>query len=254
MIISIWKPKYLNVNKKRIVDHFFLIENDEFIEKEYLNCKVTYTCDVCNSDNINITSSKSLFISKYNNIENQTCRSCRSKISEYEIKKTYIEFPHISKSISEEGYQIISKEVDYMRSDNRSQFKINVICHNGHEHTITWNNWNRGRRCRECYEEDKYNNAIKYKDNFDLYMFEVIRLTEITYRDNKSIIDPHSYRGSDYHLDHIFSKYDGFINNIDPKIISSKVNLKMVKSTYNLSKGKKSDISLIELMERYRSN
>lgn len=29
--------------------------------------------------------------------------------------------------------------------------KLDYICPNGHKHSITWNNWVRGRRCKTCY-------------------------------------------------------------------------------------------------------
>lgn len=253
MILKIWKPKYTNISKKRIITEFFLITEREFLEKKYLNCKIVYTCDKCRSNESHLTTSHSLFKSEYNNIESQTCRSCRSKISENEIKKSYIPFNILRDNILSENYKLISSENEYMSSDHKSQFKINVICENGHPHHVTWNNWNKGRRCRKCYEEKKYYDAIKYKEGFDLYMFEVSRLTEINYRNNEDIINPNGYnRGiKTYHIDHIYSKYDGFKNNIDPEIISSPINLKMVNSEYNLSKGKRSDISMEELLELY---
>ena len=58
-------------------------------------------------------------------------------------------------------------------------------------------------------------------------------------------------RSSLYHIDHIYSVADGFRNNIDPKIISSICNLRLIDSEYNLKKGSKSDISIEELLENY---
>lgn len=253
MILNIWKPKYNNINKKKVITKFFLISVDDLLSKRYKNCKVIYTCDRCKFDKIHKTTSHSLFTSKYNNINSQTCRECRSRISEYEIRKNYVEFDKIKNDITKEDYKVLSNKKQYMISDHRSQFKINVICSKGHKYHITWNNWRRGKRCRKCYEENKYSEAIKYKDGFNLYMFEVGKLTEINYRKYKELVNPNDLeRGiNSYHIDHVFSKYDGFQNNIDPEIISSPINLKMVKSDYNLTKGKKSDIDLKSLLERY---
>lgn len=253
MILDIWKPKYNNIDKKRVITKYFLITMGELIIKKYKNCKVTYMCDRCESNKIHKTTSHSLFTSKYNNIKSQTCKECRSRISEYEIRKNYIKFDEILNDIIKEDYKVLSNRKQYMMSGHRSQFKINVICSKGHKYHITWNNWRRGKRCRECYEENKYSEAIKYKEGFDLYMFEVGRLTEINYKKYKKLINPNGYkRGKfSYHIDHVFSKYEGFKNNIDPEIISSHINLNMVKSDYNLTKGKKSDIDLETLLERY---
>ena len=49
--------------------------------------------------------------------------------------------------------------------------------------------------------------------------------------------------------DHIFSVKDGFINSIDPKIISHPANCKLVRHTDNQKKKTKSFISLKKLQE-----
>ena len=50
--------------------------------------------------------------------------------------------------------------------------------------------------------------------------------------------------------DHMYSVYDGFINNIDPKIISHPANCELMQHNKNSSKYKKSSITLEELLER----
>jgi hypothetical protein len=59
------------------------------------------------------------------------------------------------------------------------------------------------------------------------------------------------YRGKEYHLDHIYSVYDGFINNIDPKIISSLPNLQIIEKKINLKKSSNSWQSLEQLLYLY---
>lgn len=50
--------------------------------------------------------------------------------------------------------------------------------------------------------------------------------------------------------DHMYSVKDGFLNNVDPKIISHPANCKLVFQKENASKKDKSSISLSELIER----
>ena len=52
--------------------------------------------------------------------------------------------------------------------------------------------------------------------------------------------------------DHMYSVYDGFINNIDPKIISHPANCKLMQHTENSSKHNKSSITLEELLDRIK--
>ena len=55
-------------------------------------------------------------------------------------------------------------------------------------------------------------------------------------------------RPEDYHLDHKYSIFQGFKDNIPAKIIGNICNLKMLQSGQNLSKNKKCSISIEELM------
>lgn len=58
-------------------------------------------------------------------------------------------------------------------------------------------------------------------------------------------------RSNDYHVDHVFSIYDGFMNNIDPVIISHHSNLRVISALGNLSKGVKSDKTTSQLIHDY---
>jgi len=56
-----------------------------------------------------------------------------------------------------------------------------------------------------------------------------------------------------YHIDHIYSISDGFINNIEPKIIASIHNLRVISKNQNLKKGKNSEQSLSDLLDKYNN-
>lgn len=52
------------------------------------------------------------------------------------------------------------------------------------------------------------------------------------------------------HRDHMYSVSDGFINNVDPKILSHPANCEIMLETNNIKKGSKSSITLEHLMFR----
>lgn len=58
-------------------------------------------------------------------------------------KSVYIEDVRVA--LAKEGYTLLSK--DFMSTKQ----KLNFRCNNGHEHSILWSNWVKGRRCKECY-------------------------------------------------------------------------------------------------------
>lgn len=53
----------------------------------------------------------------------------------------------IVKSFNKEGYFL--KPFEYRNNDQ----KLDYICPNGHEHSISWHNWNSGWRCPACHHE-----------------------------------------------------------------------------------------------------
>lgn len=59
------------------------------------------------------------------------------------------------------------------------------------------------------------------------------------------------YNNNGYHLDHIFSIFDGFRFNIPIEIIGDIVNLRFIPAAQNTGKSGKSDLSLTNLFNRY---
>jgi hypothetical protein len=250
MIISVWKPKFSKFNGEKIVSHYELTETDDLISNNRKGWIVVYVCDVCKT-NLSHTRSHVLLSdkTKLNKIDRQTCHSCRSRISEYEIKENYIKYEVIKESIEKFGYKLLTDKEEYMKSNNRSQFRIKSICNNNHELHITWNNWSKNKKCRICYEQNKFTNAIKYKNGYERYKFLVNHYTEKNYKKYFNEINPNKYnRGTEYHLDHKFSIYEGFIKGISPKIIGGYKNLSLIDSKKNMSKQKKCSVTLNEII------
>lgn len=88
---------------------------------------------------------------------------------------------------------------------------------------------------------------------FITYKKKVWKFTNdsIVYYDAYWLLENRSLKGN--HIDHIYSIYDGFVNNIDPKLIGSIINLQTLSSTQNRAKGTSSWISKEDLFEKYLS-
>lgn len=84
-------------------------------------------------------------------------------------------------------------------------------------------------------------------DAFDLYKRKVWAETN---RNDLTILENYSKRGrTGYHLDHKYSIWQGFTNNVSPEIIGHIKNLEMLPYQENLSKFNKCSITLQQLIE-----
>lgn len=63
---------------------------------------------------------------------------------------------------------------------------------------------------------------------------------------------PGEIRTMDWHLDHIYSIMDGWLNNVSPEIIGHHSNLQMIDGNLNRSKNCRSDKTLKKLFSDYR--
>ena len=85
---------------------------------------------------------------------------------------------------------------------------------------------------REDYKQ--YLKLVNYYTNKDLSLLENIHL-----------------RGLDYHLDHKYSRKQGFLDNISPEIIGNNINLEIITATMNLVKGSGCSISKEDLISSF---
>lgn len=90
------------------------------------------------------------------------------------------------------------------------------------------------------------------KTDFQIYYAEVWKYTR---RNNLSELEHIEKRGhanqGKFHLDHKYSIFQGFIEEVPPYIIGSIHNLEMITGRNNLSKGRKCSISKEELLGAY---
>ncbi len=71
------------------------------------------------------------------------------------------------------------------------------------------------------------------------------------YQRYKRLLDPEEKRGKHWHLDHIYSITDGFLNDVPINIISDVSNLRLISDKDNYKKHKRSEKTLAELYEGF---
>jgi hypothetical protein len=85
---------------------------------------------------------------------------------------------------------------------------------------------------------EQYKGMVKYYTNkqYDLY---------------KNELDPIGIRSREFHVDHVYSILDGFMNDVPVHVISDISNLRLMLGSDNMSKNKSSYKTLSELYEDY---
>lgn len=98
--------------------------------------------------------------------------------------------------------------------------------------------------------------APEARSAYDLYESTVNRITEQSYRKMKSIINPenHPRTKTGWHLDHIYSKQQGFLDGIPPEVIGHWVNLQMLDAKENRRKYRSCTFTKDELLAKYSSS
>jgi len=106
----------------------------------------------------------------------------------------------------------------------------------------------------ECKNKSEYSwrqKDPKELEKFQIYNSLVYRYTRQTVNKFSNKIPNLRLRGNknNYELDYIYSIYEGFINNINPKIISHYKNLQVIPKKENRQKKFNSSITLKELLQ-----
>jgi hypothetical protein len=103
------------------------------------------------------------------------------------MKKLTYEF--VKSKFEEEGYELLSTEY------KNNYTKLDYICPNNHEHSITWHDWQGGKRCPYCYGNKKLTiDTIRKKFEDEGYT-----LLSTEYINNKTPLEyicPNGHKGS----------------------------------------------------------
>jgi len=109
-------------------------------------------------------------------------------------------------------------------------------------------------KLRKTMEELGYWNKLEELSEFERYKREVYTFTNISVKEkysNDELKNRGRLKEKHIHIDHIFSIIKAFKLKIDPRIIGSKSNIRIITVTENCSKQSKCDISLDELYKKY---
>lgn len=182
-----------------------------------------------------------------NHLSGQGCRKCvdTAKLGNTE------EFIKEAKIIHGDKY-------DYSKSEYiSSRSKITIICPKHGEFYPAPVDHILGKSvCRTCALEKRFGHIFEIGEiyrEYRKYYKRVRYLTSLEYKNHKDKINPENkLRGVlQYHIDHMYSVKNGFLNNMPPEIISSYVNLTMLEYFENSRKSMNNSQTIEELQEKY---
>ena len=102
------------------------------------------------------------------------------------------------------------------------------------------------------------NGTMVPRDQIEPYRRYKNKVSNLTNKQDLSFLDDIEKRGvytsenkDVYHVDHIVSISEGFLNDVPPEVISSPPNLRCIKACDNMAKNNKSDMTIDELYKEY---
>jgi hypothetical protein len=144
-----------------------------------------------------------------------------------------------------------------------SKQKVQVICKQHGDFFINPSDFWNGVGCKQCgFEKGQKVKIAKglvkdptTVDKFISYKRKVRKITDTNFKQYSHIVNPtNKTRSYDWHLDHKFSIFEGFQNNVPPEVVGHWANLTMIHRQPNQSKGIKCSLTLNELMALIESN
>ncbi len=183
-----------------------------------------------------------------NHLQGQGCMQCKNNAQ----KGTTENFITEAKKVHGEIY-------DYSKSVYiSSQSKITIICSKHGEFYPAPVDHILGKSiCRTCALEKRFGHIFEIGEvyrEYKKYYKRVKYLTSLEYKDHKDKINPENkIRGTlQYHVDHMYSVKNGFLNNVAPEMISSYVNLTMLGYSENSKKSMNNSHTIEELQQKYK--
>lgn len=143
----------------------------------------------------------------------------------------------------------------YTNAKNKSV----VICKKHGDFLSNPNSLKTGHGCPKCgldviMEKRILSGRAKPITSLSEYLIYKRQVWKESNKNYRKFKDLYGDRNSLYHLDHIFSILDGFNNKIDPTIIGSAINLRIISGLSNRSKNSKSHISKQELFKLFEDS
>lgn len=188
------------------------------------------------------------FQSATGHLSGQGCMKCKNDSQKWTTQK----FIQKAKEVHGDKY-------DYSKSVYAgSQSKITVIClKHGEFYPAPVDHILGKSVCRTCALENRFGHIFELGEiyrEYKKYYKRVKYLTSLEYKDHKDKINPENkIRGTlQYHVDHMYSVKNGFLNNVAPEMISSYVNLTMLYYSENSKKSMNNSHTIEELQQKYK--
>lgn len=160
--------------------------------------------------------------------------------------------PNVGKQIAEK-WKDPNSSYRKMMSDESYRSKMREV-------TKSW--WNsadkttkssRFEKMRSTNLESKRWILPEDKRPFDVYRDAVRKLSNENFAKHFYSIEHAHLRGKGYELDHIVSIHEGYLRQVPVEVMASLVNLRMVLSSINKNKRRKSDMSCEQLLREYQN-
>jgi hypothetical protein len=109
----------------------------------------------------------------------QQCNKCGAYIRDKSKRLNYEQVKHFIEVKSNSGYKLLSKE--YIKSSKR----LKIQCDKGHIFEMNFNNFQKGKRCPDCYGNRKY----VYEEVYNIFKECGCELLTKEYRNNKQKLE-----------------------------------------------------------------
>tara|TARA_R110000868_G_scaffold401767_1_gene677424 strand:- start:1289 stop:1873 length:585 start_codon:yes stop_codon:yes gene_type:complete len=181
-------------------------------------------------------------------IANNTCFLCGSQAywvsfnsKQMRCVEKITQCPGHAKKAEESRQKNISKE------DRRAH--MTLMSKNGNKRLVELHNDEQWRRNKgNNISKSKITIPADQKPNWVVYKNTVDRITRESWIYHYNKINPNNLsRGCEYELDHMYSKHQGFLNNVPPEVIGHYSNLQMIPRRSNRVKYNKCSITLEDL-------
>lgn len=147
-------------------------------------------------------------------------------------------------------------EYEYI-SYNKETRKLTIKCNKHGIFEQLRGNHIKGHKCEKCATNDRSHTRLNPEilKEYKRYKRVVHGYSNSEYSKYEKIVNPNNLtRGFEkYHMDHMYSVRDAFLNNVPIEIVGSFVNLQIIWGVDNRLKGRNSSITKEELYELYKN-
>lgn len=262
-----------------------LIENNIILSNGKINtCYRRMLYKIPEYSGIDLTTKRKILFSIYDyNSFRINCKICNADLNQEKFHGTNFKFPDydtcFDATCSKECENLLrGKSIKQFKKDNPEAEKIRVEKFKSTVSKLEENGNTKASNMAKKAANTKKSTFINGKSVFELQLVKSINtrisnglgidynetenykrycklVSIVTSRQDLSLLPDNHLRGlksnDGYHLDHIFSKFDGFKFKISPLIIGDIVNLRFIPATANTTKGRKSEIMLEDLIFKY---